>query len=95
MKLIGKPELEDFQTQHADARSHITSLITEIEDGQWKTPHELKEHYPKAKTVGDKNVIFKICGNKYRLWVKVAYKTLTVFVKKIGTHREYDAWDIK
>lgn len=34
-----------------------------------------------------------IKGNDYRLIVSVAYQTKFVFVKFIGTHKQYDAID--
>ena len=94
MKLIGKQPLRNFTERHADARSQIESWEAEVEEAQWSTPHELKSRYPKASIVKSQNVIFDICRNKYRLWVKVNYKNQTVLIKKIGTHKEYEKWEI-
>ncbi|MFH1288148.1 MAG: type II toxin-antitoxin system HigB family toxin [bacterium] len=55
---------------------------------------DLKQRYPKASILKDKYVVFNICGNKYRLLVQVAYNTSIVLIKKIGTHKEYDNWNI-
>lgn len=95
MRLLGKQILYDFKEQHADARSQIESWEAEVEDAQWSTPHALKSRYPKASLIGDQWVVFNICGNKYRLLVQVSYKNGIVFAKKIGTHKEYDKWNIK
>ena len=94
MKLIGKPTLREFTDRHADARSQIESWEAEVETAQWKTPLDLKKRYPKASLLGNQQVEFDICGNRYRLWVSVAYRTGIVVVKKIGTHKEYDEWQI-
>jgi mRNA interferase HigB len=94
MKLLGKTLLHDFKKNHADAQSKIDSWEAEVEDAQWDTPHDLKKRYPRASLVGDQQVIFNICGNKYRLWVQVNYKNGIVLVKNIGTHKEYDRWDV-
>ena len=94
MRLLGKPLLQNFVANYTDARSHIESWEAEVEEAEWSTPHDLKRRYPKASIVRNLNVVFNICGNKYRLWVKVSYKNRMVLVKKIGTHKEYDKWDI-
>lgn len=93
MKLIGKKILEDFKEKHADARSQIESWEAEAEEAQWKTPHDLKGRYPKASIIKDNQVVFDISRNKYRLLVQVSYKNGIVFIKKMGTHKEYEHWD--
>lgn len=94
MELLGKKQLSDFKQNHADARSQIESWEAEVEDAKWQTPRDIKNKYPRASILGDNQVVFDICGNKYRLLVAVAYKTGKVLVKKIGTHKEYDSWKI-
>jgi mRNA interferase HigB len=93
MKLIGKKLLQEFKEKHADARSQIESWEAEAEEAQWNTPHDLKSRYPKASIIKDQQVVFDICGNKYRLLTQVNYKNNIVLIKKIGTHKEYDNWD--
>ena len=94
MRLLGKSKLREFVKQHAEARSQLESWEAEVEAADWKTPSDLKMRYPKASLVGNLQVIFNVCGNRYRLWVSVAYRTGIVLVKKIGTHKEYDSWKI-
>lgn len=94
MKLLGKKELSNFKEKHIDAQPQIESWEAEVEKAQWSTPHELKSWYQKASLIGNQQVVFNICGNRYRLWVQVNYKNRIVLVKKIGTHKEYDNWRI-
>jgi len=86
--------LREFIDDHADARSQLESWEAEVEAADWKTPHDLKMRYPKASLPGGQQAIFNICGNRYRLWVSVAYRAGVVMVRKIGTHKEYDNWKI-
>lgn len=95
MKLLGKKKLDDFEQKHADAQSQIESWKAEVEETKWNTPHDLRRRYPKASLIGNQQVVFNICGNRYRLLVQVSYKNEMVFVKKVGTHKEYDNWNIK
>jgi mRNA interferase HigB len=95
MKLLGKPRLREFTAKHADARTQIQSWEAEVEAAEWKAPVDLKQRYPKASLIGSQQVVFNICGNRYRLWVTVAYQTGIVVVRKVGTHKEYDEWQIR
>jgi mRNA interferase HigB len=94
MKLIGKQILNRFKEQHADSRSQIESWEAEVEEAQWSTPADLKQRYPKASILKDQYVVFNVCWNKYRLLVRVSYKNGIVLIQKIGTHKEYDNWNI-
>jgi mRNA interferase HigB len=94
MFLVGKKILEDFKERHSDAISSIDSWRAEIKEATWQNPHDLKLRYPKASIIGSQKVVFNLCGNKYRLFVIVSYKNQVIMVKKIGTHSEYDKWDL-
>ena len=59
----------------------------------WKTPAEIKVQYRSASILKDRRVVFNIKGNSYRLIVAIAYQRGWIFVKFIGTHKEYDAVD--
>lgn len=95
MKLLDKERLRDFADAHPDARSQVEVWEREVLKAKWQTPHDLKSRYPKASLPGDQQAIFDICGNRYRIWVKVNYKSGIVLVKEAGTHKEYEKWDIK
>lgn len=94
MKLLGKTTLHDFKARHADAKPSIESWEAEVEEAQWDTPHQLKLRYPKASFVGGLQVVFNFCWNKYRLLTTVNYKNKIILVEKIGTHKEYDKWNL-
>lgn len=43
--------------------------------------------------VKDGRVVFNIAGNKYRVVVWINYPYRVVYIRFIGTHREYDRID--
>ena len=94
MKLLGKQLLYNFAQKHADARSQIDSWRAEVEDAQWDNPNDLKNRYPRASILKKQQVIFDICGNRYRLLTQISFKNKVVLIKNIGTHKEYEKWDL-
>jgi len=48
-----------------------------------------------ASFVGGNRVVFNIAGNKYRLVVKINYAYRMVYIRFVGTHKKYDAIDVK
>ena len=95
MKILNKEPLQGFKEKYADAKAQVEAWEAEVSEAQWDTPHDLKKKYPKASILKNKQVIFDFCWNDYRLWVQVSYQNKIVLIRKIGTHREYDKWNIQ
>lgn len=93
MKVVGKGTLEDFKQRHADARAHVDTWLCEVEEAEWRSSHDIKARYATARFLADNRIVFNLKGSTYRLDVKVSYVTKVVFVKRIGTHAEYDNWN--
>jgi mRNA interferase HigB len=64
-----------------------------IESSNWRNPGDLKATFASASFVGDLTV-FNAGGNNYRIVAFVHYRRQIVYVKRIGTHKEYDKWDL-
>jgi len=57
--------------------------------------NELKQQYRNASIIGDGRVVFNINGNTYRLVIAIDYEFQVIFVRFIGTHKQYDKIDAK
>ena len=95
MTVINKKLLEEIIAAFPDAAESLKTWLVMAEQSTWRTPHDIKAQFVKTKIIGGKNVVFKIKGNAYRLWIKVNYATGVILVKRFGTHKEYDGWEIK
>lgn len=76
--------------RHEDSEQALKSWHQEAMQAEWKNPNDIKAQYKNASIVGDNRVVFNICGNKYRLIVKINYLSSWIFIRFIGTHKEYD-----
>ena len=65
----------------------------EILKATWSTPNEVKAQFSNASFLRDGRVIFNIAGNKYRVVVWINYTYRVVYIRFIGTHRQYDEID--
>ena len=90
MKIISVKTLRDFWAENPDAEQPLKAWVDEATKADWKTPAEIKDQYRSASILKNKRVVFNIKGNDYRLIVAVAYLRGWVFVKFIGSHKEYD-----
>jgi len=92
MHIISRRPLIAFYTQPSrqDAKGPVSAWYDEVVRAQWGSPADLKEKYRTASILKNNRVVFNIAGNKYRLVVRINYESKTVFVRFIGTHKEYD-----
>ena len=97
MRIISKKTLKDFYENptYSDSKSALESWHKEVLKCDWSNPNEIKEMYRSASIIGDEKIVFNISGNKYRLIVAINYYAQIVFVKFIGTHKQYDKINIK
>ena len=59
----------------------------------WSTPSDIKAHFASASILKSRRVVFNIKGNDFRLIVAVAYRFGAIYIKFVGTHKQYDAID--
>ena len=90
MRIIAISTLRNFWEMNKDAEEPLKAWYQEAKTADWATPHQIKATYRNASVLGDNRIAFNIAGNKYRLVVRINYDSKTVFVRFIGTHREYD-----
>ena len=90
LRVIAKKILRDFWVRYADCELQLKSWHREAEKGSWKSPNQIKKHYPSASVLENNRIVFNIKGNKYRLVVRINYDFGIVWIRFIGTHAQYD-----
>ncbi len=96
MRVIARKILRDFweKPAYADAEQPLKAWFKLAEEGDWAKPSEVKKALGNASIVADNRVAFNIAGNKYRLVAKINYPYRVLYIRFIGTHRQYDAIDV-
>jgi mRNA interferase HigB len=95
MRIIARKTLNDFwEAGHADAEQPLKAWFSEVSRAEWTTMADIKARYPQASVIDAERVVFNIGGNKYRLVVKVWFPGRAVWIKFVGTHRDYDDLDL-
>jgi mRNA interferase HigB len=101
MRVIARSTLSKFVETLAgrkDAvaiRTALEAWFHETELAAWKNSQDIKRAYATASIVGAERVVFNIKGNSYRLIVSIDYPRQTVFIKWLGSHKDYDSIDAR
>ena len=78
---------------YADAREPVMAWFRQVKAADWATPAEVKRDVRSVSILRDGRAAFNIAGNKYRIVVWINYPYRVVYIRFIGTHRQYDAID--
>jgi mRNA interferase HigB len=95
MRIISAGTLKVFWDQAAcrDAEQPLRAWVRVVRAARWADPPAVKQMFGSADILRDGRVVFDIGGNKYRLVAWVDYNYGVVYVRFVGTHRDYDAID--
>ncbi len=88
--IISKKKLVDYYNKHIETKNQLEAWYHEVREAEWNNPQDVKEKYRSASIIGGKRVVFNIKGNKYRLVVQINYEMKIIYIRFIGTHKEYN-----
>lgn len=96
VRVIALSTLKAFwegSSARVDAKEPVLSWYRHTLRADWKGPTEVKQDFGNASILRDGRVVFNVAGNKYRLVVWINYTYRVVYIRFIGTHRQYDKID--
>lgn len=95
MRIIAVGTLKAFWSQPGrhDAQMPLRTWIHIVKAATWSKPNEVKDTFGTADLLSNGRVVFDIGGNKYRLVAAIHYRGKRVYIRFIGTHKEYDKID--
>src|SRR3972149_7238106 len=101
MRVIARRTLLEFLQSRAGHKDHtalkaaLDSWFDEVRKAKWSNSADVKRRYATASIVTADRIVFNIKGNDYRLVTSVDFEKGIVWIKWIGTHREYDKIDVR
>jgi mRNA interferase HigB len=95
VRVVSKKTLVEYYEKHKETKSQLEAWYHEVKNAEWKNTQEIKEKYRSASIIGGNIVVFNIKGNKYRLVTKINYQMKIVYIKLIGTHKEYNKINVE
>jgi mRNA interferase HigB len=100
MRIIARRTLREFVgalAGHKDqpaVKAALDAWFDEAKKARWRSTADVKRSYAAASIVTADRIVFNVKGNAYRLVVAVDFDKSVVWIKWIGTHRDYDRIDV-
>ena len=101
MRIIARRTLREFvercrgHKDHAGLKAALDAWFDEVKKAAWLDAASVKQSYATASIVTADRIVFNVKGNDYRLVVAVDFEKGIVWIKWIGTHKDYDKIDVK
>ena len=93
MRIISRKTLKDFWDRHPDVQQSLQAWYDDARHAEWKSPAEIKSTYRNASFIANNRVVFNIKGNRYRLIAAIQYQHGIVYIRFVGSHKEYETID--
>lgn len=95
MRVISVSTLKEFWARpgRSDAEQPLRTWVKVVRAVHWSRPTDVKRMFGSVDILPNGRAVFNIGGNKYRLIVAIHYRGGRVYVRFIGSHREYDKID--
>ena len=101
MRIIARRTLREFvqsRSGHKDQsalKAALDAWFDEVRKASWSSTADVRRRYATASVVSAARIVFNIKGNDYRLVVAVDFEKGIVWIKWLGTHRDYDKIDVR
>lgn len=76
-------------------KAALDAWFAEVSRAAWTSTADVKALYATASIVSAERIVFNIKGNDYRLVVAADFEKAIVWIKWIGTHKDYDRINVE
>jgi mRNA interferase HigB len=96
MRVIARRTLREFVAQQAGSKTQpalkaaLDAWFAEVSRANWLNTADIKRLYATASIVSADRIVFNIKGNDFRLVIAVNFDKAIVWIKWLGTHKDYD-----
>ena len=97
MRVVSHRKLREFYETagREDAKVALERWYHIAVEAEWAGLTDIRKDFPATDYVGNQRYVFNIKGNRYRLVVVIKFVMGYVFIRFVGTHREYDRINAK
>ena len=91
MRIIAKSTFVEYYSKNPQAKSALEEWYEKTKKSDWTCFADMKNTFNSVDAVGNQRYVFNIKGNDYRLVVLIQFTPKTVYIRFVGTQKEYDA----
>lgn len=92
-RIFAKSTLREYWKINPESEHYLKTWYDTAMNADWKTPNDVKQTYANASILKGNRIVFNIKGNLFRLVAKFNFEKQWIFIRFVGTHKEYNKID--
>ncbi len=90
MHIVSFRKLKEFFENDPNARVALQDWYKRTSKANWDNFSDVKNTFNSVDSVGNSRFVFNIKGNHYRIVAQILFTIKRVYIRWVGTHRDYD-----
>jgi mRNA interferase HigB len=90
MVIISQRIINEFAKEYPLAAEPLNRWYKYVIAADWQNFNEVKNAFNATDFVGNDRYMFDIGGNNYRLVAMIHFRKRTLYIRFIGTHKQYE-----
>ncbi|WP_310589345.1 type II toxin-antitoxin system HigB family toxin [Dyadobacter sp. CY327] len=92
--IVSHKAIREFCIKNPAWQQALEKWYKETAACDWSNFSDIKKTFNSVDSVGNGLFVFNIAGNNCRLVARIFFKKRTLFIRFVGTHKQYDHIDI-
>lgn len=90
MRIFTEKAIRQFSEEHPESKVALQVWVCVVKSSRWTCFADIKKDFNAVDAVGNQHYVFNIMGNHFRIVVVIKFTVGFVYIRFIGTHKEYD-----
>lgn len=90
MRIVTFARIKEFIEEHPASEAPLRDWYKKTTRSEWNNYYDVKKTFNSVDSIGNNRFVFDIKGNNYRLIAIIIFASKKVYIRFIGTHKEYD-----
>ena len=95
MRIFTEQMIKQYAEKNPKSKTALQEWTKIVKRSEWTSFSDIKKTFNSVDNVGNQHYVFNIKGNDYRLVVVIKFTIKFIYIRFIGTHKEYDKIDCK
>ena len=90
MHIISFRKLREFYEEDSNSKVALQDWHKRAGKAEWNDFSDIKKTFNTVDSVGNSRFVFNVKGNHYRIVALILFQIKRVYIRWVGTHKDYD-----